>query len=98
MNNYINKINRIKEQIDKLEKDFKRGVPLYHGFTLDVYYGGNTEIDLERICIGSISDDKNVSEIFYNLILNSLKNSLAFWKKSAEQELLELTTCLSLLK
>lgn len=94
MNDYVKKINRIRSQIKKLESDFKRGIPPYLGFTIDISYGGNSENDLERIIIGSISDDEDISKKFYEMVLNSLNKSLSFWEKAGEQELIELQKCL----
>lgn len=94
MNDYVKKIETIRSQIKKLENDFKRGMPPYQGFTIDICYGGNEEPDFKRVTIGSISDDEKVSEAFYKMVLTSLKNSLSFWEKSAERELIELQKCL----
>ena len=83
-------IIEIKGKIKKLESDFKRGVPPYQGFTIDISYGGNNCPDIERVSIGSISDEKDVSDIFYNIVLTSLKNSLKFWENVAKREIEEL--------
>jgi hypothetical protein len=94
MNDYVKNINIVRSQIKKLESDFKRGIPPYFGFTIDISYGGNSENDLERITIGSVSDDEDISKRFYEMVLNSLNKSLSFWEKAGEQELIELQKCL----
>lgn len=92
--NTIDIIRETRKKIEKLEKDFKRGVPPYQGFTINIGYGGNKPEDIQRVCVGSISDDDNVSKIFYDMILNSLKKSLVYWEKVAEREIKELNECL----
>jgi len=87
-------IRHLKDKIYKLEKDFKRGVPPFMGFTIDVFYGGNEEVDIPRFEIGSIAHEEKTGEIFYNLILSSLKASLDHWKNIARIEIESLTKSL----
>lgn len=95
MSNTATHIKDLRSKIEKLEKDFKRGVPPFQGFTIDLYYGGNKETDIERISIGTIASEKEIGQQFYDLVLLSLKNSLKFWEQSAAIELAELTTVLA---
>lgn len=90
----VKHINLIKSKIDKLEKQFKRGIGDYAGFTLDVYYEGNREVDVSRVTIGGVANGEGTAKLFYNLVLENLKNSLKFWKGQAEKDLLELTLAL----
>lgn len=83
-------IKGIKNKIAKLEKDFKRGVPKYFGFTIDISYGGNRHHDIPRVEVGSIADEEQMSQMMYNIAIGSLKNSLKFWKETAEREIKEL--------
>lgn len=94
MTNIVKQIRETKKKINKLEKDFKRGVPPYHGFNIDLCYGGNKEPDIEKISIGGIACEKETSKIFYDLVLNSLKLNLKFWENEAKKEIEELQKCL----
>jgi len=95
MNNTVEKIKELRVKINKLETTYKRGIPPFEGFTIDLCFGGNRHTDIERIGIGSISDTETAGKDFYNLILNSLKNSLQYWEKQAESELKELSITLA---
>ena len=94
MNTTIKIVKRLRTKISKLESDFKRGIPPYQGFTIDISYGGNTGLDIERVCIGSVSDEEGMGEIFYKMVLDSLKNSLKYWEDVAKNELADLTLLL----
>lgn len=83
-------ITNLKESIRKLKNDFKRGIPPYQGFTLDISYGGNKEPDIRRVSVGSISHPEGDGKIFYDLVLNSLILSLEYWKGVAKREIEEL--------
>lgn len=83
-------IKNIKKKINKLKNDFKRGVPPYQGFTIDLYYGGNSSVDIERFEVGTISHDEGDGKLFYDFILKSLEQSLIYWEKVAKREIEEL--------
>jgi len=95
MNNTPTIIREIREKIKKLEAYSKGGLPPHQGFTIDLYYAGNTRVDVPRISIGSISDDIEVGQIFFNIMLGSLKNSLTFWEDVARKEIEELQNSLN---
>ena len=94
MTNTTKHIIEIKEKISKLEKDFKYGVSKYSGFTINVSYGGNSEIDIDRFQVGTIAHDDEDGKIFYDFILKSLKGSLKFWEDVAKREIEELYNAL----
>ena len=90
MTNTATQIKEIKRKISKLENDFKRGVAPYTGFTINVCYGGNKQVDIERFEVGTISNPEGDSKLFYDFILNSLRGSLKFWEDIAKREIEEL--------
>jgi hypothetical protein len=94
MNSTPTIIKDLKKKISKFERDFKRGVPPYQGFTIDISYGGNKENDIERVTIGSVYHVKEMGETFYNLVLDCMKQSLEQWKKTAQSEIQDLYKCL----
>ncbi len=90
MTDTAKQIREVKKKIAKLKNDFKRGVSPFFGFTIDISYGGNKHIDIERVCVGSVYNEENDSKKFYDFVLNSLENSLVFWEKTAKREIEEL--------
>lgn len=96
MRNVVEILNQLNSQIAKLEKNFRNGkVSPGASFTIDVYYGGNKEVDFHRISIGGISDEtQKANQLFHDLILGQLKFSRKFWVDVAEREVKQLNEIL----
>lgn len=91
MNESVAQIKAHRRKIAKLEKDFNYGKARFpSGFTIDIYYGGNREVDVERINIGSFCDPDGTAKTLYEMALKSLKNGLDFWIDAAKKDLAEL--------
>lgn len=94
MNSTAQHITEIKAKIAKLEKAFPKGVPKGYSMTINLFYGGNKEIDINRVCIGGLYDEETAGNELINLMMRGLKADLKFWEKTAEQEIKELNTAL----
>jgi len=77
----------------KLKKDYPKGFQ-YTGVTLDLYYGGNKEVDISRIAIGGISSDKDLNNKLYDLILQGVEDNIKFWEEVVIRDIKELNESL----
>lgn len=102
MNESCQKIKSIRAKIAKLEKILpqEEGDWQYKTFTVDLYFGGNEEINNLLCDIGGISiDPYNMplrSGQLITILIDNLKESLKYWESFAIADFREIYETLNL--
>ena len=87
-------LTKYKNILKKLKKSFPKGKTNWQGFTIDISYGGNKDIDIKRVCLGGIASEKELGDEFLNLLIKSTEDNITFWQKSVVRDLQELENSL----
>lgn len=82
----LSKYKAIKE---KLKKSFPKGAG-YTGFTVNIFYGGNKEVDISRVSVGGVASEQGRSDEFLTLINKSVDDNIDFWQKCVIRDIKEL--------
>lgn len=86
----IENLTQVKKNIAKLEKQFKNGKVGYNGFTIDIFYGGNKQVDINRVSVGGVGSPEDTGQKLYDLTMECLKGNLKFWEDAAKRDIQEL--------
>ena len=85
------KYKQIKES---LKKQFPKGKAGYTGFTIDVSYGGNKEVNLKRINLGGIASDLSVNQEFLDMLTKVVEDNISFWENTVKLDIQQLENSL----
>lgn len=94
MVNSAEQLVKYKKILAKLQKDFPKK-STYKSFTINVFYGGNKEVDIQRVTIGGASNDLSMGNDFYNLLVQSVQDNISFWEGCVKRDLKELEDALN---
>lgn len=82
-------LKKYKKILAKLEKDYPNKNPVM-GFTVNLCYGGNKEVDISRIELGGVSSRPNLNKEFLALIFQAVEDNIKFWTDCVERDIKEL--------
>ena len=87
MVNTATQLKKYKDLKAKINKDFKGKGAGYMGFTIDICYGGNKEVDLKRVSLGGIACKDGMSNDFLSMIREAIDGNIDFWQKQVLRDI-----------